>query len=181
MPELIRRKDLLPPSAYGQDPLNRSDDDLVGITWHYTTGQELGNWNTLKWWRNIHDYHVSGPYSDIAYNFGFDVFGRLLEGRPVGAPGAHTYPNERRPALGAGWPNQHTLGVAFLGNDDYGVWDLTVYALEAMKLVTNLVRLRTGRWPFHYIHKDWKGTQCPGNEMLGFVNLLVAGGYGYRG
>lgn len=63
-----------------------------GIVVHCTAGkQPTSPEDSLERWRRVQRFHQGSQreWADIGYNFGFDDFGQLLEGRGWGAQGAH--------------------------------------------------------------------------------------------
>lgn len=147
----------LPPSEASRRPVA----EVVGMTVHYTTGQELGRENTAEWWHNIyHDHTERRGWDDVGYHYGIDAAGRVYEGRPVDRVGAHA---------GTSKGNRRWLGVAFLGNDDPGVNDVTPEARGAF--VTLLAELDElfGHELRVNGHRDHKPTTCPGDELYAFL------------
>lgn len=149
----------LPPS----DANYRPTSAVVGVTVHYSTGEERGAPEARRWWRNIWSYHVgTRRYDDVAYHFGIDMrTGEVLEGRPVNRVGAHSSGH-----------NYQWLGVCFLGDDDAGYQDVSDAAWTSFwRLLTQLERdLGRGlRLETHRVQKERQGggTACPGNEIAG--------------
>lgn len=140
--------------------------------------------------RSIYAYHVRGRgYSDIAYNFLVDKFGRLWEGRAGGID---------QPVIGAHTENYNynTFAVSAIG--DFSQAHPTpqmlasIARLQAWKLglhyrdpdATTTLRGR----PFKVIsgHRDSKSTECPGQylyEQLGVIRsqAMAAMGAGFAG
>lgn len=147
-------------------------DPLMGITVHYSTGQELGQADPAAWVRSIQHYHqnVLG-YADIAYNALIDTLGNIYEGRANGVLGAHSSTDRNAPP---GWANAHTLGVCFLGNNDEGIWDVTPRANQAFVDYFRVVHLALGNRPLAWPHSYWKATACPGDEIRGLIGLWQA-------
>lgn len=146
----------------------RPISELIGVTVHYTTGQELGQPDPAAWVRSIQRYHVDSlGYADIAYNALIDVNGRIYAGRSNAAVGAHS-------SSAGNWANHHTLGVAFLGNDDAFVWDVTPAANRAFVDYFRTVHLTLGHKPVVYPHSHWKATACPGDEIRGLLGIWQA-------
>lgn len=157
-----RKQAGLPPSGASRRPLN----DVVGLTWHYSTGQELGAPGPRQWVRNIYDFHT-GPqrgWDDIAYHFLIDMrSGEIIRGRPLDRIGAHS------PAA-----NRTHLGICFLGNDDPGVRDVTDAAwASARELVRSLERVFT-RTLTHEPHRAQRSTACPGDEIAARIRTEFA-------
>lgn len=125
------------------------------VTAHYTTGQELGRADTAEWVRSIQRFHMDGQgWSDIGYNYLIDREGRVFEGRGWDVQGAH--------ARGA---NTSGIGVAFLGNDDPGVQDVTPAARAAFVELYGWLHARTRRQLDRNGHRDVNDTACPGDEL----------------
>ncbi len=156
----------LPPSNAAVRPLDR----IVGVTFHYSTGQELGAPEARRWWRNIWRYHVEDRgYDDVAYHVGIDMrTGEELEGRPIDRVGAHSSGHN------TGW-----LGICFLGNDDAGVLDVSEAAWQtAVRRVREWESElgRTLRVESHRTQKERGGssTGCPGDEVIGRLKTVFS-------
>lgn len=147
---------------------SRPVSELVGVTVHYTTGQELGVADTPAWVRSIQRYHMETlGYADIAYNALIDRYGNIFAGRSNRYWGAHS-------SSPGNWANHHTLGVAFLGNDDGGLWDITPEANVAFVDYFRTVHLTLGHKPLVYPHSHWKATACPGDEIRKLLGIWQA-------
>lgn len=143
---------------------------------HYSTGQERGRTDTDRWWRDIWQYHTgqqldgrpapkdAHDWTDIAYHFGIESYGRVLEGRPLDRLGAHagTTAGNRR------------IGVCFLGNDDPGVRDVTAEAEAAFVSLLRTLDAHKGQRVTLEGHRDHKSTACPGDELYGLLPALRA-------
>lgn len=126
---------------------------------HYSLGEELGREDTAEWVREIQRFH-EGPerrWADIGYNFLVDMFGNIFEGRGWDYIGAHC-------------PGYNTtgIGVCFLGDDDPGQ-DFTDAAQRAFRDLYDEACIITGKQLAKKGHRDGKNTQCPGDEIYGWV------------
>lgn len=146
--ELYTRSEVGMPSTPGGEYRELSAVDRA--IWHWTTGRGLGNHDTLKWVKNIYDYHVgSNGWADIGYNYLYDRYGNVFVGRGRYRRGAH--------APGA---NLNGMGIAYLGGEDD---DLTADAKRAanalMGWLQQSVTIRVERG-----HGQVPGnsTSCPG-------------------
>lgn len=132
-----------------------------GVMAHYTTGQELGREDTAAWVKEIQRYHQYGNgWDDIGYNYLIDREGRIFEGRGRDVIGAH--------AKGA---NTAYVGVAFLGNDDKGVQDVTPAARASFAALYEWLRKAAKKSAKSFArkgHRDVNDTQCPGDELYGW-------------
>jgi N-acetyl-anhydromuramyl-L-alanine amidase AmpD len=104
--------------------------------------------------REIQHVHMTfSGFADIAYHFVIDDGGRLFEGRPLNARGAHTRGH-----------NTGTVGVVLLGNFEHG--DPTPEQLAT--LTTLLLSLRDTYGITHLAgHRDFLPTEtvCPGQAL----------------
>lgn len=175
----ISRKDsgLRPPNA--RKLTKRRTEQVLGITFHYTTGEEQGNPNTRAWWRQIQAWEMANKgYGDIAYNGGFDIYGNAFEGRSSDWLGGHA--STTFPRWPKGFANRHTVGIAFLGDNDPTYTDVTPKAFEAMQFWCNLFFLAHKRRPYVYGHRQFKATACPGDEIMWLLEALRKSGHALR-
>lgn len=139
----------------------RDRDRVIGYTQHWTTGNALGITNTLRWWRNIYEYHTGhNGWADIGYAYGVDRFGNVFTGRGRFRTLAHA----------TGY-NTTWLGVAYLGGHDSHV---TRDAKVSLRTLWEWLRLDGGmvNMDFRNGHRDIGQTSCPGD----LLHLWVHGG-----
>ena len=83
---------------------------VAGVIVHCTDGNHPTSADhALAIWRNVQAYHMDSPdrgYDDVAYNWAYDDFGQILEGRGRAKQGAHS---------GEGW-NDYYHGICYLGD-----------------------------------------------------------------
>lgn len=166
--------------------LSTRRDLLAGITFHHTTGANLGDVDTAQWARNVQRFcMVTRGYGDIEYNAMIRAYvdphdgrarGVFVACRDIAYVGAH--------ALSAGnQANRTTTGVALMGDSR----DVLAHPLLA-PMVRELVGLcwyfqvlyanahHLGH-PLHYGHRDWiphggTPTLCPGDPLAAMVGAL---------
>lgn len=153
----------------------RSLAEVVGTTWHHTTGRtlrpSLGDYDA--WLRAIQQEHFRRGYADIAYTALFDAQGRIYQGRSNDIVGAH--------ALSAhNVANRRTFGIAYLGSGD----QLTPAACTAMRayVYVQMIALAphrpAGAAPLaQWLHRQWAvlggtPTYCPANGLALEVHKL---------
>lgn len=135
---------------------------------HYSTGEELGRDDSFEWVREIQRFHMSRyrGWSDIAYNFLVDRYGRIFEGRGWDVIGSHCEAF-----------NSPAIGVCFLGDDDPGQ-DAPEAARAAIRWLADEADRHTGKRLTRWGHRDKKSTGCPGDELYNWVHAgmpLVGG------
>lgn len=146
----------LPPSKADRANLSRH------ATVHYSTGRTMGRADTMQWVRDIYRFHTEGRgWSDIAYHYLFDRFGRIFEGRPLDRRGAHAGSNS----------GNLTAGLCFLGDDSPNFRDITPEAETSLRwlLTDHLPSRLGGSLNDVFPHSHWKSTGCPGDELRGLV------------
>ncbi len=166
--------------------LSTRRDRLAGITFHHTTGANLGDVDTATWARNIQRFcMVTRGYGDIEYNAMIRAYfdprdhrprGVFVEGRNVKFVGAHATSTDNL-------ANRTTVGVALMGDADevlsHPELVPTVRALVELcwyfqHLYANANHLgRPQRWG----HKEWHShggiaTACPRDSLLSIVHEL---------
>lgn len=148
---IYRRHEIgLPASRASKASLRPASTD------HYTTGEELGRPDTFAWWRDIFDYHTRKlGWDDIGYHFGYDRYGRILEGRPLDRRGAHAGTSD----------GNLRVGVVFLGDDDPNYQDVTDEARSARAHIDMHLLRHFDRGLDYDGHRDHKATGCPGDEI----------------
>ncbi len=138
---------------------------VVGMTVHHTTGNTLGNDDTVRWWHNIWRWHTgrnpSSPltWSDIGYAYGIDRFGNLFVGRG----------RYRQLAHARGY-NTTWLGVAYLGSGIQG--HVTIDAKQTFVGLRNWLRDGGGMDNMSRLngHRDIGSTACPGDHLYQWVS-----------
>ena len=142
----------------------RDRDKVVGLTVHHTTGDTLGNDDTVRWWYNIWRWHTgqhpSSPltWADIGYAYGVDKYGNVLVGRG----------RFRQLAHARGY-NTEWLGIAYLGTGRAGhVTDEGKRALLGLRAwlrgdggMVNMRRVNR--------HRDIGSTSCPGPYLSQWI------------
>ena len=132
---------------------------VVGWTQHHTTGDTLGNDDTVRWWYNIWRWHTgNNGWADIGYAYGVDKYGNVLVGRG----------RYRQLAHASGY-NTTWLGVAYLGTGRQGhVTDEGKLALLGLRDwlrgdggMTNMSRVNR--------HRDIGSTSCPGPYLSQWI------------
>jgi hypothetical protein len=165
--------------------LSTRRDTLLGVTFHHTTGANLGDVDTAQWARNIQRFcMVTRGYGDLEYNAMIRAYvdphdgqprGVFVEGRDVKYVGAHA-------ASTGNVANRTTTGVALMGDADE--------VLSHPELVPTVHALVNLCWYFQqlyshahkvahtarYGHREWmpKGgtaTVCP-ESLLTIVHGL---------
>jgi hypothetical protein len=141
------------------------------ITLHHSDGRYTRSLaESLDEARFIQDFHIHGRgWIDIAYHFLVDPLGNIIEGRPEGTLGAHTLSN-----------NEGNVGIVLLGNYHPPKNDKPTAA--QMAAVTALGRYLVARYGIDPSalkgHRDYKGTDCPGDRayvMLPGLRKALAG------
>ena len=135
------------------------------FTQHHTQGRRpLGLEDSKRELLIIQDFHQNGRgWKDIGYHFLIDAEGRIFQGRPEGAIGAHTRGE-----------NSGNIGIAFLGNHhppkNHAV---TAAQKESLK--------RLGKWLIEQYgidvaaykgHRDYNPTHCPGDVVYGQLETI---------
>ena len=150
-----------PKEPYSPDPLPWR------MTLHHTDGRRTTTLaESLAEARFIQDFHQNGRgWSDIGYHFLVDSAGNIIEGRPMGALGAHTLNN-----------NEGNVGVVLMGRH-HPPKNETV-APAALDAVTAIGRWLVARWGLEPDslkgHRDYKHTDCPGDKAYPQLPGLIA-------
>lgn len=170
--------------------LSTRRDLVTGVTFHHTTGANLGHTDTAQWARNIQRFcMVDRGYGDIEYNAMVRAYvdphdgkprGVIVEGRDLKYVGAHA-------ASDGNLANRTTNGVALMGDsrDVFAHAELvpTVHALiEGVWYLAALYR-NAHRIPAklqHFGHRDWfnqghggTATLCPGDPLEATIAGLL--------
>ncbi len=124
--------------------------------------------------RDLQRMHQTGNgWADLGYHFLIDQAGRVIEGRPMSAQGAHAGDFDR---------NRGNIGICLIGNfvaqpdrgDEYALAQSPsreqMVALES--LVASLRRDYSIPATQVWGHQDFKGTACPGPFLQGWVERL---------
>jgi hypothetical protein len=114
--------------------------------------------------RNIQAFHMNRAdpehgWNDIAYNFLFARDGTIYEGRGWNVMSAAT--------LGH---NSHTVAFCFLGSDKTGRDDVTDAGRKALRMLLFTADGFAKKKLLVKGHKDFVGTDCPGNELYSYIN-----------
>ena len=137
------------------------------ITYHHTDGRYTTTLaDSLQEVRFIQDFHMNGRgWDDIGYHFLIDAAGNIFQGRPEDVIGAHTEN-----------ANTDNVGIAFLGmyhpprNDA-----ITKEALDAFLRIGRYLVAKYGIDPNSLKgHRDYKSTDCPGDELYALRAQLRA-------
>lgn len=154
-----------PAEPYAPDPLPWR------VTLHHSDGKYTRTLaETMAEARFIQDFHIHGRgWNDIGYHFLVDPEGNVLEGRPEGVLGAHTLSN-----------NEGNVGIVLLGTYHPPVNDKPTKAqLDAVAALGRYLVKRYGIDPKSLKgHRDYKGTDCPGDlayAKLAWLRLAFAG------
>jgi hypothetical protein len=137
------------------------------ITLHHSdTRQSTDLAQTLQEVRFIQDFHMNGRgWNDIGYHFLIDAAGHVIEGRPEGVVGAHV-------------ENQNTgnIGIVMLGTYHPPKNDpVTKAQLDAFEAVASYIVAKYGVNPDTLKgHRDYKSTDCPGDELYAMLPELKA-------
>ena len=133
---------------------------------HSDTKQSYTLADTLQEVKFIQDFHMNGRgWNDIAYHFLIDAAGNIVEGRPEGVVGSHVQ-------------NQNTgnIGIVMLGTYHPPKNDpVTKEQLDAFVRVASYVIDKYGidRETLKG-HRDYKSTDCPGDELYALLPQLKA-------
>ena len=125
--------------------------------------------------RHIQQQHMNGAgWADLGYHFLIDRAGRVVEGRPLFAQGAHA----------SGDHNIGNIGICLLGNFvadiargvDYGRAQAPTGAqMESLDRLVAAVRARYGISANQvWGHSNWKDTLCPGPHLLAWAKRYRA-------
>lgn len=135
------------------------------LTLHHTSGLQTGTLaDSLKEVSFIQDFHQNGRgWNDIAYHFLIDAAGRVFEGRPLGALGAHTLHN-----------NIGNVGIVMLGTYHPPKNDQpTAAELDAFVSIGRFLKAVYGVDPATLRgHRDYKQTDCPGDVLYPLLGKL---------
>ena len=111
--------------------------------------------------RRIEGLHLDRGWAGVGYHFVIMPSGRIFEGRPIWAIGAH-----------AKGHNRDAAGIAFAGNlDEERPQPAALASLEAIRR-----RLWPGARPIDLVaHRDLIATACPGSFLCEALSLPAAG------
>jgi len=168
---------VLPRSAWGARPVNRSKVTPANAPWrhitiHHSTSKDSpavlatasGAKSDLQ---RIQKYHMTNNgWGDVGYHFLIDAGGRIYEGRSMEFQGAHAGTD------GASNNNVGNIGICLLGNfDEERPTPAALRSLE--QLVRNLRSTYSIPSKGVSAHLDWKNTECPGQYLLPYVRQLA--------
>ncbi|MBI4423693.1 MAG: N-acetylmuramoyl-L-alanine amidase [Elusimicrobia bacterium] len=113
--------------------------------------------------RRVQRLHLDRGWNDIGYHFMIDWMGRIYEGRPVGALGAHTEEE-----------NRGNIGIALLGDMQHE--DPSVPQRIAAERLVRWLSKKHGIRPTRIMaHRDYAATDCPGNHFYPWVERARKG------
>lgn len=156
--DIISREELgiadMKPGIPTQDP-----DDLIGITIHHTAIPEApdSEKESRSLWQGIDNFHERDEYLDIAYSFGFDDFGQILEGRGW---------TRRTGANGTSLANATRLAFVYIGNSDKDAFNERAQDACAW-LIGQAFKKGVGKSVVP--HSKFVQTGCPGNRAENWV------------
>lgn len=142
--------ELLPPIA------TKTMDDHRGIIVHHTAGNTPHKpEDSPEIWRRVQSYHLNQKlWNDIGYNWGFDQFGQIFEGRGWGIHGAHS-----------GGLNRSHHGIVYLG---FGIDRPDEAGLDALGALICEHDDLYGKGEV-FAHRDVSATQCPGQGLYDYL------------
>jgi hypothetical protein len=145
-------------SCTGQDP-----DDLLGVTIHHTASPRSassasGSAALVRGVQNFHMDTSPEDYVDIAYNFLFDKWGQIFQGRGWAC---------RSGANGTSESNRTHLSFCYIGHSDLDGFPQAAQDACAW-LLSEAFKKGVGQ---HVVpHSFWgTGTACPGNKIRNWV------------
>lgn len=126
--------------------------------------------------RHIQSMHVQQGWADVGYHFFVDRAGRIIEGRPLTAQGAHA---------GDSNSNRGNVGIALLGNfvsqpargAAYArVQSPTAAQMAALNRLTDALMDRYGISAREiWAHDHFRETECPGSALRAWADARRAG------
>jgi hypothetical protein len=177
MPGLFRAVyDVVSRAGWGaQAPRDRPTPHTpVKVTVHHTDGpQTMTLADSMRVVKNIQHYHRNmsdrrkSRWDDIGYHFLIDGGGRIFEGRHAEHVGAHA---------GGGY-NTGNIGIAMMGSFERD--RLTEPQRDALVRLVTFLSIKYRRDPsangfiephMHYAEMGGGGTDCPGSNVLSFLN-----------
>ncbi len=172
----------VPRSAWGAAPLRANHDPMERpwrITIHHTAEPIADDSlpTALREVRDIQRTHLAKGWADVGYHFLIDPAGRVIEGRPLTAQGAHAGNSEL---------NRGNVGIALLGNFVAQPSRGAAYApaqhptpaqLAALRRLVRALMAAYDITPDHvYPHDAFRDTACPGPELEAWVRSFRRGG-----
>jgi hypothetical protein len=134
------------------------------VVLHHTWSPTVAQYRGQATWTGIRNYHVhERGWSDIGYHYGIGPDSTVWKLRPATKSGAHVLNR-----------NQHTIGVAMVGNFD--VEDPERNGLEMAARVVGLLVARYQLKPENIrFHREFADKTCPGTRLdLAQFRLRVA-------
>lgn len=126
--------------------------------------------------RHIQSMHLQQGWADVGYHFLIDRAGRVIEGRPLTAQGAHAGNSE---------VNRGNVGIALLGNfvaqpergSEYARPQTpTAAQMQALDRLTDALIAKYGISPREvWAHDHFRETECPGPQLRGWADARRAG------
>lgn len=137
-----------------------SPSRVKGITLHWPTGGNMLGLSQsqvaekLRWWRAA---HVAKTWADIGYNYAVDGSGRkwYLTGLNVGAH-----------AGGTGAGNTDSVGIVLVIGEGE---EPNAAMIQGVKELHAEIRTSMPQATKIYGHRDWVGTECPGDAVYAAI------------
>lgn len=161
--------------AIEQVTLGQLKSDLAGVrvtrgvrevVLHHTWSPTAAQYRGQETWEAIRRYHMQDRgWSDIGYHYGIGPDGSIWKLRPVTRSGAHVLNR-----------NQHTVGVACVGNFD--VEDPLKHGLgaaaEVVRVMVERFKLKDENIRFH---REFSEKTCPGTkvDLTNFRQMVMSG------
>lgn len=191
---MTSRLSILTRAQWGADTPNphklaKRADQIVGVTFHHTTGANLGSIDTAQWTRNIQRFCMgTRGYGDIEYDALLRAYvdphdgkprGVFVEGRNRQYVGAHAKSLKNQ-------ANRTTVGVALMGDsrDVLANKALVPVVHDLIAFTWYLASLAHAHEHvpgklLHFGHRDWEAaggtpTYCPGDPLEALVRSELA-------
>lgn len=124
------------------------------VVLHHTWSPTAKQYRGKATWEAIRRYHMEERgWSDIGYHFGVGPDGSIWRLRPVTRSGAHVLNR-----------NQHTVGVAMVGN-----FDVEDPMSNGLPLAARVVRALVDRFKLDLaavrFHREFQNKTCPGTKV----------------
>lgn len=155
--KIITRKELGIEDREGGVQWNESA--LLGITVHHFGIPRAAATAALsrRLWLGVDNSHEAGEFNDIAYNFGVDDFGQIMEGRGW---------DWMTGANGTNFSNRNYLSIVYMGHSG-----LDKFSDVAQKHMAWLFKQAFGKGVGVTVvpHRKWTGSECPGSKAHSWV------------
>ena len=124
------------------------------VVLHHTWSPTAAQYRGQATWEAIRNYHVKERgWSDIGYHYGIGPDGTVWRLRPVTKSGAHVLNR-----------NQHTVGVAMIGN-----FDVEDPMKNGLPVAAQVVRVLVDRFKLKpeniRFHREFANKICPGTRL----------------